>query len=497
MKENILKSKLFKCAILILVLFLSFCAQKNRSITIVYYAMPSTFDPHLRKEIVTISILSNIYEPLVTFDANMKLIPALAEYWEKLDSLTWRFYLRKNVKFHDNRQFTPADVIYSFYRPFRLLNSEYNQLKGHIDTILAEGEDKILIRLKSPHAILLFDIASLFIVPADYDTIKNKFCGTGPYKVVKIDKDQIDLRRFANYWNNKVDIDNVRILFVPDIEKRIEMLKNKDVDIITLIPFTHLERVKEAGRLVTTPGVATRWLEMDLKRFPFNRIEFRQALNLAINRDRLVNEVYHSLAVPANQFISQGLFGFDYNLPQFVYAPDSARRLLKRLGNLPEIEFDFAESRALIARAIIEDLEKIGLRIKANSLPVEKYWEKIEKRKSGFYLIGGVPLTNEGMTTLRSKFHTCEPDIGMGMLNYSGYSNKELDQLIEDMISNTDLRSCVRLLLDAQKILLNTLPEIPLVWEKEVYGVSDRIEWNPRLNELIIVKEIKFKNEKR
>ncbi|MEO0190063.1 MAG: ABC transporter substrate-binding protein, partial [candidate division WOR-3 bacterium] len=233
--------------------------------------------------------------------------------------------------------------------------------------------------------------------------------------------------------------------------------------------------------------------EMDLGKFPFNRTEFRQAISLGLNRQFLAENVYQNFAVPANQFISQGLFGFDYNLPQFIYNPDSARKLLKKIDELPVIDFDFAESRAFIARAIIEDMEKIGIKITAHPLSVDKYWEKINSKRSDFYLIGSVPLSNEGVSILRSSFHTKDTKKGLGNLNNSNYSNKELDLIIEKMIRIYDLRTCAKLISDAQKILLKDLPKIPVVWEKEIYGISDRIDWNPRLDELIIIKEIKLR----
>ncbi|MEO0094692.1 MAG: ABC transporter substrate-binding protein [candidate division WOR-3 bacterium] len=474
-------------------LFLIGCSHQNNQITIVYDAMPASFDPHLRRQIVTISILSNIYEALVTVDPNMKIIPGIAEYWEKLDSLTWRFYLRDNVRFHNDKKLSSSDVIYSIYRPFNLPGSQYTALKGYVDTIIPEDTNKILVRLKMPNPFLLYDLANIFIIPEKFNPSDRIFCGTGPYRVKNLGKDKIELVRFSNYWNNRIDFERATIIFVPEVTKRIELLREKKADIITFIPLTYLEQISNAGRIIATSGVAVRYIEMDLSKFPFNQPEFRQALNLGINRQFLAENVYQNFAVPANQFISQGLFGFDYNLPQFIYNPDSARKLLKKIGELPVIDFDFAESRAFIARAIIEDMEKIGIKITAHPLSVDKYWEKINSKRSDFYLIGSVPLSNEGVSILRSSFHTKDTKKGLGNLNNSNYSNKELDLIIEKMIRIYDLRTCAKLISDAQKILLKDLPKIPVVWEKEIYGISDRIDWNPRLDELIIIKEIKLR----
>jgi len=475
---------------LLYALFL-FCGKKIETIVVVYDTPPSTLDPHLRNDILTTSILCNIYEPLVDFDANMKMIPGLADYWERIDSLNWRFYLRNGVKFHNDKKLDPDDVIYSIYRPFNLPESRYQTLRDYLDTIIIEDPSRILLKLKKSHAFLLYDLSGIAIIPKGFDPLNQRPCGTGPYEFVKFDKEQLELKKFKPYWNNSQYFEQVKFMFIPEVQKRIEALEKGKADIITYIPLKELERLKKAGRIIATTGVATRYLEMEIKKFPFNRIEFRQAVNLGLNREYLVKDIYNGYATPANQYISQGLFGYDYTLPQFLYNPDSARKLIKLLGALPEIEFDYAEVRTDIAKAIIEDLRNIGLKIKPNPLPVEKYWQKINSGKSYFYLIGSVPTTGEGISTLRSYFHTKEQNKGLGLLNNTGYSNRTVDTLIEKMIANSDLRHCARLAYKVQRILIDDLPKIPVVWEKEIYCVSPNLIWTPRLDEKILIKEIR------
>ncbi|MEO0142309.1 MAG: ABC transporter substrate-binding protein [candidate division WOR-3 bacterium] len=469
------------------------CAPKEEAITIVYDAPPLNLDPHLRREIVTISILGNIYETLIAFDANMKMTPCLADYWENIDSLAMRFYLRPNVEFHNHKELTTRDVHYSLYRTIKLPESEYAYFRDYLDTILIEDSLKLVIKLKKPYALLLYDLSAVFIVPENFDPQTAPPCGTGAYYYFKNDSNGITLRYFQGYREKDIPIKVVRFSFVPQAQQRIALLKNNLADIITFIPLDMLQELKDAGRVIATEGVATRYLEMNLNRFPFNRKEFRQAINLALNRERLVREVYLGYATPANQFISQGLFGFDFALPSFTYNPDSARKIIKSLEPLPEIEFDFAQVREFIGRAITDDLTRVGLKIKVNPLPAENFWQKIESHSSDFYLIGSVPTSNEGVTTMKSSFHTHQPQTGLGMQNRTGYSNRKVDSLIEEMMRIPDLKRTTQLLIEAQGIILSDLPKIPIVWEKEIYGISRRIDWNPRLDEQIIVKEIKLR----
>uniref|UniRef100_A0A7C4THT9 Solute-binding protein family 5 domain-containing protein n=1 Tax=candidate division WOR-3 bacterium TaxID=2052148 RepID=A0A7C4THT9_UNCW3 len=469
-----------------------FCASKQNGITIVFDAPPLNLDPHLRKEIVTISILSNIYETLLSFDANMKMEPGLAEYWERIDSLRWRFYLGNGIKFHNGKILSSEDVLYSLYRPLNIQESEYATYRDYLDTVLIEDKDRFIIKLKKPYPLLLYDLATIFIVPENFQPEMASPCGTGPYYFFKMEGQRIGLRYFSDYRTD-VAIKEIQFLFVSEPQKRIELLRKRQADIVTFIPLDLLDDLKRSGQVVATPGVATRYLEMDLRKFPYSKREFRQAINLALNRERIVKEVYHGYAAPANQFIPQGLFGFDYTLPLFLYNPDSAKKIIKRLGPLPEIELDFALVRAFIGAAIIDDLKNAGIKVKANPLSADKFWQKIEHKKSSFYLIGSVPTSNEGITTLKNTLHTYLPQKGLGMQNQTGYSNLRVDSLIEETVQISDLKKATRLLIEAQRILLRDLPKIPVVWEKEIYGTSERIDWTPRLDEKIIVKEIKLR----
>lgn len=469
------------------------CAQKENSIVILYDLLPQSLDPHLKKTLLIVSILSNIYEPLIDFDANMKIIPALAEYWEKVDSLTWRFTLRKGVKFHNGKEFDAQDVLFSLYRPFSLPKSEYKTHQAYLDTAMIEDEDKIILKTKVPYTFVLYDLATIFILPEGFNSEKDIPTGTGPYCYVNMTNEELALKYFDQYWGEKPAIKRIYYRLVLDYKKRIEALAKKSADIITHIPFSELEQLKKVGNIIVTPGVSTRYIEFNLNKFPFNQKSFRDAVNLAIDRARITWEVYKGYATPANQYLPPGVFGFDHSLEPIPYIPDSARKLFKNLGKLPVIKFDYATPRAVIAEAIVNELIKVGIKIEGNPLTTEDFWEKIGKGFSDFYLIAYVPNSYEGYGALLSLFHTYQPEMGLGMMNRIGYSNNNFDKIIEKLPSVFDQRIVVEKMLEAQQILLSDLPKIPFVWEKEIYGVSERIEWLPRLDGEILLKEIKFK----
>jgi peptide/nickel transport system substrate-binding protein len=368
--------------------------------------------------------------------------------------------------------------------------SEYKAYGEYLDTILVEGESGIIIRLKNQYAFLLYDLAGVLIVHQGFDERTLEFCGTGPYRFVTRSDDHLDLEYFADYWGEEPAIKRARYLFIPDYTDRMRALARREADIITYLPLTELDECRKAGRIVANQGVSTRYLQMDLTEFPYGNEYFRRAVNLSIDRERLCREVYQGYAVPANQFLPPGVFGFDHALGQFPYAPDSAKKLLSMLGALPVIEFDYSVARSAIADRIADDLTQVGLKLKKNALEANDYWAKVDTRQTDLVLIASIPSSYEGVGTLRSSFHTKRPEQRTGLLNRTGYSSRRLDSLIEMLTLAPDQGTATGMMIEAQKILLDDLPKIPVVWEKEIYAVSDRIDWEPRLDEMIIIKEI-------
>lgn len=492
---NFERNWLFKIGVsfnlIITIFFLLSCGHQEEALTIVYDAPPTTLDPHLRREVVIQTIVSNIYEALVCFDANMELIPLLASYWEKIDSITWNFQLRSGVTFHNKKELTAQDVLYSLYRIWKEPQSEFRAFSWYVDTIYAEDRT-IIFKLKVPYPFFLYDIAGLFIIPDGFDPQKEMPLGTGPYRCIKKSAEVIKLEYYEDYWGGTPPIKNAYFVFIPDYKNRIKMLKQGKADIINFIPLSVLSELKEFGQVVATPGNSTRYLEFNLSKYPFNQNSFRKAINLAINREDIAHIIYKGYAVPANQYLPPGVLGFNSSLPQIIYAPEQAKKILQRIPRIPAIEIDCTEARLFIAEAIAHDLEKVGLKVVVNVLEVDEYWDKIENQKSDCYLIAMVPGSYEGIGILRSSYHTYEPDKGLGMMNHINYSNKELDSIIEGLFYMKEQDSVLQAINRIQNILLNDLPKIPVVWEKEIYGISKRIVWKPRLDERIFIKEIRF-----
>ena len=152
----------------------------------VYLAMEDdiiTLDPFLHDDSITHSVLSNIYDALVSFDAEMQIVPALAISWENRDEKTWRFYLRPGVKFHDGRKLTSGDVKYSLERASKTKVGHYLSAVSRINII---DEMTLEIVTDKPAPVLLNKLCFISIIPADSPDPVTSPMGTGAYRFVRL-----------------------------------------------------------------------------------------------------------------------------------------------------------------------------------------------------------------------------------------------------------------------------------------------------------------------
>ena len=150
------------------------------------YSGPLSRDPHLVREYITFGVLSSVYEGLVDLDRALAPRPRLAESWQSPDPLTWRFRLRRGVRFHDGRPFEARDVVFSLDRARRLPASEYGGHLASIDAVRELDSHTVEIRTREPAGVLLQKLAVVLVVPAGSPPEIVDPIGTGPYRLAAV-----------------------------------------------------------------------------------------------------------------------------------------------------------------------------------------------------------------------------------------------------------------------------------------------------------------------
>lgn len=256
-------------------------------------------DPHTQTAFTSIRLLGMIYEPLVTTDHDLNVAPALATAWEfSDDATTLTVSLREGVTFHDGSDFTAEDVIASFER---LLDEETasaartNYLS--IESMDAPDDYTVVFNLSQPDVPLLAAMASTNAVILSADVIADgdpttDVVGTGPFMLEEwIPEESTMLAANVNWWGDGPSVDGVEIRIIPDETSILAALRAGTIDFAFIQdPLVGTLLVDDPEiTLVRTPDISYLGVQMRAAREPLDKLEVRQAISCAINRQEIVD----------------------------------------------------------------------------------------------------------------------------------------------------------------------------------------------------------------
>lgn len=453
--------------------------QAPNEVTILYDGSPLTLNPNAHREVLTRSVLANCFEGLVGFDSEMRVVPLLAASWENPDDLTWVFILRPGVRFHNGRTLDAAAVVNSLTTVVK-----WNEGSGPgtwlIDTIYQGGTDTVVVRTRKPDPILLNRLTKVYIVSktpqqqleSDSGSISMP-SGTGPYIIEYWRGDSMGLKAYDDYWGQNIAIPRLKLFFKKDRIGQRHLFDKRLVDIVPNIKVEELKafnKIKGMG-LRRREGLVVRYLRVDPRVEPYNQKKIRKAISLAIDRQSLVDSLVGGYGRPANQMVTPVVFGYHPFLPPLGYHPDSARILIAASGyrqRKPELVLDALEIRADLARMIKRQLEAAGFACSLCLHGREEFFRG-SGRPSYFFL--SAVAANSGDAS--------------GVLALGGL----------DTLGEGEMKPAARkeILQRAMQLFIERLEYIPLFSEDDVSLVSDRIQWQPRQDMMILGKEILFK----
>jgi peptide/nickel transport system substrate-binding protein len=462
-----------------------------------------SLDPATYTEVATWSVLGNIYESLVTFDRDMALTPALAVSWNTPDEHTWIFEIRRDVRFHDGRLLTAADVLFSIERSRSEATSSVKGYLSTIDRMEALDDHTVRIRVTRPDPLLLNRIANVLITPAGYTGLLTHPAGTGPYRFVAWHKDiSLDVEAFSDYWRGAPPVRHVHFLPVEDTQKGIDMLRTGGIDVLRWIPESAAASVRAFphARLVTRAGLAAYYLWFDCRPGPrqspnaFADRRVRQAISRAIDREELSRRLGGFVA-PLNQLVHDSVVGYVADLPPLPFDPEGGRHLMAQTGHAAGLHVTLTHrpqvSLSVVSAALREMLGRIGITVDVETLD----WSQMLEAMKGhlpFYLAAWQFDDGDAWTFLRDCLFTRSPGLGYGTFN-PGYSNPVVDRLIDDhdrVFDGAKRRQASDTLM---RLLNDDAPLVPLYLPQNLYGVSDRVLWKPRIDGSLFAAEMSLR----
>lgn len=413
---------------------------------------------------------NTMYEGLVRVDFNGVPRPLLSEGWEQVDPTTWRFHLRKGVRFHNGMELTAEDVKFSFER-HKKTPREPDVYQWYADSRIID-KYTIEVKTKSVFAPFLYQVG-VGIVPKQYveekglDYVKTHPVGTGPFKFAAWDKDNhLTLEAFNDYWQGRPYVD--KVIFRPIVEgsARLAALLAGAVDVVDSVPPGDMESAKRDPSIDTVSVSALHHEEIILnhQKAPFDNLSVRRAIAHLVPRDTIVQTVYKGTRIPAYGPVTPAhkLFyrpQLKNQIPE--YSVEKAKALLAEAG-YPKgfdtvIKVDQDPTRVQVAEVVAQALRQAGINA------------KIEQFEWGTFV--GLILSENSPKTLDIVvlwFSTGWDPNGLSFLygwdnrtpaccNITHYRQPKLEDLFTQGRTTTDLQKRVQIYWDAQKIIAQEL----------------------------------------
>jgi len=496
--------------LIIALLALPAIAMAKTDLVVVTDAPPKAMNPHAYSSDANLSYMSNFFDGLLQRPApDGKLSPALAVKWERLDAVTWKFELRKGVKFHNGNDFTAADVKFTFER---MKDPQYSKLLNIANSIASiETPDDYTVIFKNVKPVPWFaeTMHQNFIVDmesskgrddGDYNT---KPIGTGAYKLVEWVKGSY-VRMAANpdYWEGAPKYKTVDIRPITEEATRFAALAGKQADIVNGVPVSLIERIEKMAHveLISRPARRAIYMGMSNKPgTPFADVRVRKAIAHAINEDEIIDKIMRGQATATAQVPDVPTVGYLPGLKRLPYDPAMSKKLLAEAGYANGFDITVAGPNdryvndEKICEAVAKYLAKVGLKVKLDVKPKSIFFDELTDYKHSFYLIGWFDGSYDLGRSAEKLLHTPDKDKGMGTYNGGAYSDPEIDQMIIASSSIIDRAEREKALQAINKKSVDDVVWIPLHYQQDIYAVvkASGVQFTPRPDQWIVAKEIK------
>lgn len=421
-----------------------------------------------------------LYSTLVRIDGALKIVPELAESLEQPDPLTYVARLRRGVMFHNGRELTARDVLYTFRsliaRDFRGRTAAYRLL----DAVDAIDDYTVKFTLEEPYASFPINFVMGIVQDGSGAANARQPVGTGPYRLSSfVPDDRMVLSPFDDYFQGRPKNEGITLKVIPDDTMRGLEIRKGAVDLIVndLAPDI-VAQLRADGRfkVVTAPGTDYAYMGMNLRDPVLKVMEVRKAIGYAIDRDAIVKYLRRGLATTAVGIVPPMSWAFEKDVFNFRHDPAEARRLLDAAGltdpdgdgPLPRFSLTLRTSTSEVYRiqaAVIQhDLAQVGIRLEVRSTELATLLTDAARGNFQLYTLQFVGVTDPDM--LRRVFHSKQaPPAG---LNRVFYSRPEVDRLIEQaaLPATDDARRV--LYAQAQQLIATDAPYIPLWYRVNV-----------------------------
>jgi peptide/nickel transport system substrate-binding protein len=452
-------------------------------------ADPTALDPQKQNLTAIWHIIEHIYNGLTRVKPDLSIEPALAEGWEiSEDGTSYMFVLREGVTFHDGTPLKASDVKFTFERLVDPATASPGASElASMKSIEVNDERTVVMTLNAPDASLLAALAggtcvifSEEFVKANNNDVSQVAMGTGPFKFVEyVPNTRIVLERNENYWEEGLPyLDGIEMTIASDDTARTAAVVTGTVDFIEYAPLRDIPSL-EADSSLNLAGESNtniRFIGFNLGKEPFDNLKVRQAIAAVVDREAMLGPTVFGYGTP-----TEVLFPPDFwaALQQEVRPPDveRAKALMAEAGLADGFsttitswsQYSFLSNAAVVLQ---EQLRQIGIEAELNLVENATMVEQIYDPATRDFDIAvtGESAYVDPNTIVLPYFKTGEGN------NFMGYSNPEVDKLIEQAIASTDQEERAGIYQEIQKILLEDLPWVSLFVANQYEAMKDYVQ---------------------
>jgi dipeptide transport system substrate-binding protein len=402
--------------------------------TLVYCSegSPENFSPSINTTGTSFDALSPIYSRLVEFErGGTAVVPGLAERWTVTpDGKEYTFFLRKGVKWHSNKNFKPTremnadDIIFAIERQWKESNPYFKVTSPNHSYFMDMGMDKLIksvdkidamtikITLNKPEAPFLSgwameyagiqskEYADAMLKAGTPEKIDQEPIGTGPFYLVQYQKDAvIRYKAFPEFYAGKAKIDDLVYSITTDASVRWAKLQKGECHIMPYPNPADLEAMRKDPKIsvLEQPGLNVGYLAYNTTKKPFDDVRVRKAINMAINKQAIVDAVYLSTGIAAKNPIPPTQWSYNNAIKDDAFDPAAAQKLLAAAG-LPNgfttdlwampVQRPYNPNAKRIAELMQADLAKIGVKAEIKSFEWGEYRKRMQAGEHQMGMLG-------------------------------------------------------------------------------------------------------------
>ena len=479
-----------KFIIISLILFIHVQASTlNLSIS----SSPSRLNPILANDTASSKITDWLFNGLFKYDKDGKPIEdlALSHTFETDTKLI--INLRKNVKWHDGKKFTSKDVVFTYTtildpKVFNSIKSNYKEVKS----VKALDDYTIEITYKKAYfkalEIWMVGILPYHLLKDEKNLMTSSFnknpIGTGPYTLesFKVGQD-IKLKANDTYFEGKPKIDELLYKFIPDTNTSFLFLKQKKLDLSSLTPLQIDRQIdndfKKSFEIIESQSFSYTYVGLNLKNEKFKDIRIRRALSLAINRQELVDILFFGHGKICNGPFLPGSFAYDEKTKVVQQNIKEAKKLLRELGYDKNNPFSFElvtntgnDTRINAAQILQYQLSKVGINMNIRVMEWQAYLNTVVHPRNYEAILLGWSLSL--MPDAYPLWHSSSDKTGR--FNLVGYSNKEVDKLIEQGSTTVNKDELSKIYKSIFKKITDDIPYLFLYIPNSITVINNKIK---------------------